>query len=389
MRVAIIHYWLVGMRGGEKVIEALLDLFPDADIYTHVHAPSQVSERINSRVVGTTFIGRLPFAEQLYQSYLPLMPRALEGLDLRGYDLILSSESGPAKGIIPPDDALHICYCHTPMRYLWSMHKAYVHEAGWLKGAVLSAAAHHLRIWDVSSAARVDHFIANSSTVAERIRRYYRRDATVIHPPVDVDAITPTNIPGDYYLVAGELVGYKRADLAVEAFNRSGKPLIVMGGGAQEAELRRRAGPNVQVIGRQSDTEWRRILSGCKALIFPGEEDFGIVPVEAMAAGRPVIAYGRGGARDTVVDGETGILFHEQTVQSLNEAAERFDHEEGTFDGPSMHRHAARFSKEQFLIQMHRFTNEALLGDMENKLARVAPKKKSRLVIDGGLKSAV
>lgn len=348
MKVAIVHYWFVGMRGGEKVIEALCRLYPQADIFTHVFVPEAVSSIIRERTVRTSFIGRLPRAPRLYQRYLPLMPLALEQLDLRGYDLIISSESGPAKGIIPPPGSTHICYCHSPMRYIWNMFHDYRDRSGPLTRALMPILAHYIRNWDAVSSNRVDHYVANSQTVAARIRRYYRRDAEVIHPPVDVDsfAVLPEAERGDFYLMAGELVGYKRPDLAVEAFNRTGRRLAVIGGGEMLDRLRRIAGPTVAIMGPQPFAVLKDHYARCRALVFPGEEDFGIVPVECMASGRPVIAYGRGGATETVVDGVTGLFFEEQSTEAITAALERF--EAAQFDPAVIAAHARRFSADVF-----------------------------------------
>jgi glycosyltransferase involved in cell wall biosynthesis len=320
LRVAIIHYWLVNMRGGEKVVEALCNMFPQADIFTHAYVPAAVSETIRKHKVTTSFIGSLPAAHRLYKRYLPLMPLALEQLDLRGYDLIISSESGPAKGIIPPPSALHLCYCHTPMRYIWNMYHEYRRGAGPLTRALMPVLSHYVRTWDSVSSDRVDYFVANSRTVAARIGRYYNRNAVVIPPPVDVDAFETVGRTelGDYYLMVGELVAYKRPELAVHAFNTIKKKLVVIGGGEMLPEIQRIAGPTITVTGPQPFEVLRHHYSRCQALIFPGEEDFGIVPVEAMASGRPVIAYGRGGATETVVSNVSGIFFQEQTVEAIN-----------------------------------------------------------------------
>jgi glycosyltransferase involved in cell wall biosynthesis len=240
------------MRGGEKVVENLSRIYPDADIFTHVYNPEGVSEYLNSRKIITSFIDKLPQARRRYQSYLPFMPLALEQLDLRNYDLIISSESGPAKGILPPPHALHVCYCHSPMRYVWNMYHDYRERTGPLMKLLMPLAAHYIRNWDALSATRVDHFIANSHTVRERIRRYYRRDAQVIHPPVEVNdfELAPDEV-GDEFIMVGELVPYKRTELAVEAFNRMGLPLTVIGGGEQLAALRKLAGPTVKILGAQ------------------------------------------------------------------------------------------------------------------------------------------
>jgi glycosyltransferase involved in cell wall biosynthesis len=314
------------MRGGEKVLEALCDIYPQADIYTHAYAPNMISTRIKQHTIKTTFINSLPYATRMYKRYLPLMPLALEQLDLRGYDLVISSESGPSKGIIPSSPAVHICYCHSPMRYIWNMYNRYYEESGRLTRAMMPPLAHYLRNWDVGTANRVDHFVANSSTVSKRILSYYRRESDVIYPPVDTQAFRPVQAAevADYYLMVGELVGYKRPDLAVEACNRLKQNLVVIGGGEMLQHIRKIAGPTITVLGAQPFDQLRHHYARCKALIFPGEEDFGIVPLEAMASGRPVIAYGRGGATETVVAGKTGLFFHEQTIDAVIEELERF-----------------------------------------------------------------
>ena len=369
MRVAIIHYWFVGMRGGEKVIESLCRMFPDADLFTHVYRPEAVSETIRSHRVVQSFIGSLPFAAKLYKNYLPLMPMALEQLDLRGYDLIISSESGPAKGIVPPPGSLHICYCHSPMRYVWNMYHEYRRSTGVLKRMLMLPAAHYVRSWDALSAQRVDYFVANSNTVAMRIARYYRRDSEVIPPPVAVDDfyIDPQAARSDTYLMAGELVAYKRPDLAVEAFNAMGRKLTVVGGGEMLAEIRRIAGPTVTVLGPLPFAELRRLYASSAGLIFPGEEDFGIVPVEAMASGRPVLAYGRGGATETVIDGVTGLFFHEQTVAAIMDGVARL--ERTPFDPATIRRQAERFATAVFERRMRRF--------IESCVAEAVPRRPS------------
>lgn len=327
MRVAIIHYWLVGMRGGEKVLEALCDIFPTADIFTHVFDPSAISETIKAHTVRTTFIGTLPYARKMYKKYLPLMPMALEQIDLGAYDLVISSESGPAKGVIPTSPALHICYCHSPMRYIWNMYNRYYDSSRLVTRLMMPPMAHYLRTWDVATANRVDDFVANSTTVAHRIKSYYRRDAAVIHPPVDTTSFRPVPASelGDYYLMAGELVSYKRPELAVEAFNKMKAKLVVIGGGEMLNQLRKIAGPTVTILGSQPFDVLKHHYARCKALVFPGEEDFGIVPVEAMASGRPVIAFGRGGATETVIGNKTGVFFGTQTAEELMDAVDRME----------------------------------------------------------------
>jgi glycosyltransferase involved in cell wall biosynthesis len=359
-RVAIIHYWLVGMRGGEKVLESLCECFSQADIYTHVIDKSAVSKVISQHKIYTTFIQKLPQANRRYQKYLPLMPLALEQLDLRNYDLVISSESGPAKGVITSPNTLHICYCHTPMRYVWDMYQDYLENAGRITRLVMPPLVHYLRLWDYASAARVDHFIANSGHVAKRIQKHYRRDATIIYPPVDTAAFTQSSTHEDFYLIVGQLVRYKRTDLAVEAFNRNGKPLIIIGEGEQFEQLRAQAKPNIKIMGRQPFSVIRDHYARCKALIFPGEEDFGIVPVEAMASGRPVIAYRKGGAFETVLEGITGLFFEQQTPEALIQAIEHYEATQQQFSSEQIIQHAQSFDKETFKIKIKKFIKEAL-----------------------------
>ena len=359
LKVAIVHYWLINMRGGEKVVEALLDLFPQAVIITHVYDPEKVSDRIRKQEVRETFIGRLPGARKHYQKYLPFMPRALEQMDLQEFDLVISSESGPAKGIVPRPDALHLCYCHTPMRYIWDHYHVYGASAGLLTRLAMPLMAHHLRIWDVSTAARVDRFAANSAFVAQRIRAYYRREADVIYPPVAVSefASVQADEVGDHYLMAGELVSYKRPDLAIDAFTASGRKLVVVGDGEMRAKLEARAGNNITFLKRIPFDALKRQFATCRALVFPGEEDFGIVPVEVMASGRPVVAYGRGGALDTVIEGVSGVHFAHQTVESLNDAIERLENDTDLLNVPDQIKtHAARFDEALFKERFAKLT---------------------------------
>jgi glycosyltransferase involved in cell wall biosynthesis len=347
MRVAIIHYWLVGMRGGERVLEELLTCFPQADIFTHVYAPETVSSAIRARTVHETFVGRLPGARRHYKKYLGFMPRALEELDLRDYDLVISSESGPAKGVLAPPSAKHICYCHTPMRYLYDHYPQYRDNLNFLERLYFSHLAHRLRQWDAISAMRVDAFVANSTFVASRIRRVYNRDADVVHPPVALDDYQPgSGARGDYYLAVSELVHYKRTDLTIEAFRGLDRELLVVGDGEERSALAKLAPPNVTLLGRVSTERLAELYQGARALIFPAEEDFGIVPVEAMACGCPVLAFGEGGARDSVADGVTGLLFARQSVESLRGCISKF--ESMTFDGDRVASHARGFSGERF-----------------------------------------
>ncbi|NLS00455.1 glycosyltransferase family 4 protein [Rhizobium sp. P38BS-XIX] len=361
MRVAIVHYWLVSMRGGEKVVEALCDMYPDADIFTLVYDESRVSEKIRKHKVFTSFLQRIPGAIRGYQSLLPLMPFALESFDLSRYDLIISSESGPAKGIIPPPQATHVCYCHSPMRYLWDHYHFYRSHAGLASRLMLPMLAPLLRTWDVNTSLRVDRFVANSHHVCDRIGKYYRRPATVLYPPVNVDDFTPSASREDFYLCAGQLVPYKRVDLAVQAFTRMNRNLVVIGEGKELDGLKRIAGPTITFLGRAPFSVLKEKLASCRALIFPGEEDFGIVPVEAMASGRPVIAYGSGGALETVVPDISGVLFEEQTVDALIEAVLGFEAIEHRFQPDTLQSHAQKFSLHKFTSGMQAIIDEELM----------------------------
>jgi glycosyltransferase involved in cell wall biosynthesis len=347
-RVAIIHYWLVGMRGGERVLERLIRLFPDADIFTHVHVPEATSAIINARPIHTSFIQRLPGAAKHYQKYLPLMPMALEELDLRGYDLVISSESGPAKGVIAAPDALHLCYCHSPMRYLWDHYPQYRSTAGRLTRLAMPWLFHSLRQWDTTSAARVDVIAANSNFIRQRVRRAWGRDATVVHPPVDTGLFSKSANVGAPYLWVGQMTPYKRADLALDAFNALKLPLLMVGDGEMAADLRARAGPTITIIDRLDFAGLRKAYADARALVFTAEEDFGIVPVEAMASGRPVLAYGRGGALDSVAPGVSGLFFAEQTAQSVIDGVRAMEAWLPDFDPDAAIAQAQNFAPERF-----------------------------------------
>ncbi|MEO9517714.1 MAG: glycosyltransferase [Paracoccaceae bacterium] len=349
MRVAFVHYWLVNMRGGEYVLEQLSDLFPQADIFTHVVDRSKISEKLAHHQIIETSIAKLPAAKKHYQKYLMFMPKALEELDLREYDLVISSESGPAKGIVTRPDATHICYVHSPMRYIWDLYPEYRNGLTFPTKQVFSATAHKLRQWDYTSAQRVDHVIANSKFVAQRVNKFWNRTAEILNPPVDLSRFTPNSAPDDFYLFVSELVPYKRADLALEAFRELGAKLRIVGSGSELKHLQADAPDNVEFLGRVSNEELNSLYANCRALIFPGEEDFGIVPLEAMASGRPVIAYGKGGILDTVIPGKTGLFFHDQTKSALIAAIKQFeaaspDH----FDPVEIAKHVQDFSPESF-----------------------------------------
>lgn len=354
VKVALVHDWLTGQRGGEKVLEALAEIYPDAPIYTLFHFPGSQAAAIEKRVIRTSFLQNLPFMRKRYRWYLPLFPLAAEMFNLQDFDLIISSSHCVAKGIIPPPDALHISYIHSPVRYAWNQYDAYFapRKLSVFSKLLIPPQIHMLRIWDVTSAARVDHFVANSRGVARRIEKYYRRPAEVIHPPVDTDFYRPPDgdLKRSYDLVVTALVPYKMIELAVDAYNRLGWPLKVVGDGPDEKKLRRLAGPNVQFLGPLASGDLRGLYQAARALVMPGEEDFGIAAVEAQACGTPVVAYGRGGALETVLDGKTGVLFGELTSRSLLAALDKLRTVE--FNKSVIRAHALGFSRNIFKNKM-------------------------------------
>lgn len=324
MRVALVHDWLTGLRGGEKVLEVLCELFPEATLFTLVHVKGSTSPTIESLPIRTAFTQQLPVAKRLYRWYLPLHPWAIESLDLSEFDLVLSSSHCVAKGVVPREGAVHISYCHTPMRYVWDRFEDYF-GSGLAAKLVYGPIAGRLRAWDRRSASRVDHFIANSTYVAGRIESYYgRKPDAVVPPPVDTEFYTPApDGPDDYFLIVSALVPYKRIDLAIEAFRGRSDELIIVGAGPSAAKLKSLAPQNVEFRGWVEDDALRSLYRGARACLLPGVEDFGIVPLEAQACGTPVVAFGYGGALDTVRDGETGVLFDEQTPPALSRAIDR------------------------------------------------------------------
>ena len=352
MRIAIVHYWLLNMRGGEKVLEALCRQLPDADLFTLFYESDRVSPVIRAHRCRASFLQ--PF-RRFYRSLLPLMPMALEQFDLREYDLIVSSESGPAKGVLAPSGARHVCYCHTPMRYLWDLYPAYRNEwtASRATRALMTPLAHYLRLWDYASAARVDHFVANSENVRRRIARTYRREAQVIPPPVAVETFY-SKPSDDYYLIVSELVAYKRLDAAVRVFVRNGRRLKIVGAGPEFKALQRAAAPNVEFCGRVGDHELRELYARCRAFLMPGEEDFGIAAVEALASGKPVIALGRGGALETVPVRQPlgGLLYATPDDDTLQRAIEQWDQLESRVQPRALQAHAAQFSEAEFAEKM-------------------------------------
>ncbi|MDR2842096.1 MAG: glycosyltransferase [Spirochaetaceae bacterium] len=351
MKVAIVHYWLTSMRGGEKMLESILELFPDADIFTHVYDPSRLSETIKSHNVITSSINKMPFVKRMYKMYMPFMPRALLEFDLSQYDLVFSSEAGPAKGVVPAPDAYHICYCHSPMRYLWDMYHEYFNGTNFFVRFFMKQFIPSLRVWDITSANLVDRFITNSNYVAHRIRRYYKREAKVVFGPANIEKyIHNERDPKDFYLFFGQLAENKRVDIAIDACILGGKKLIVSGGGNKEKFRHHyRKHKNIVFTGRISDDYAAELFSNARALLFPGIEDMGLIPIEANAGGCPVIAYRKGGVLDTIKENETGIFFDEQTPRALLDAMNEFEQHEDKFKDRSVFtRHVARFSKEAF-----------------------------------------
>ncbi len=390
MKVAIVHDYLVNMGGSEKVVEQLLHLYPEAPIYTAICDPSKISEKIASTRIITSFLQKFPGATKRWQKYLPLMPLAFEQFDLSDYDLVISSNHSCSKGVITRPETCHICYSHTPMRYAWGSYHDYLKACRGLSRYILPPIMSYLRLWDRLSADRVDYFVCNSRAVRARIAAYYGREAEVIPPPVDTSFFTPgeddlstgssfnpvqddpEGFEGsrssldfargerDFYLIVARYMPYKRVDLAVIAFTYLGLPLVVVGGvvgyGTTEESLKKMAGPNISFVGQASGGELRDYYRKAEAFIFPAEEDFGITAVEAQACGTPVIAYSRGGALDTVIDGKTGIFFEEQTPESLVEAVRKF--EELSLDSAFIRRHAEKFDESVFRSRMKAFIEE-------------------------------
>jgi len=366
MKVALIHDWLTGMRGGERCLEVFCELFPQAQLYTLLHVPGSVSPLIEKMPIKTSFIQNLPFSKRGYRKYLPLFPMAVESFNLKGYDLILSCSHCVAKGIIPPPDALHISYMLTPMRYAWDMYREYF---GTSKNKLIPFFIHYLRMWDVTSSQRVDHFLCISKHVQNRIMKFYRREAEVIHPPVEISRFRLGNKKEDFFLIVSSLVPYKGVDLAIKAFGQLGYPLKIIGSGLEEKRLKSMSQSNVEFLGWQPDEIVADYYYKCKALIFPGEEDLGLVPLEAMACGTPVIAYGRGGALETIISynlknkgGETttGIFFYEQSVASLIDAVQQFYRIEKKFNSSAIRKHALQWDREIFKKKMKKIIFEKM-----------------------------
>ncbi len=361
MRVALVHEWLTNLAGSERVLLALHEMYPEAPVHTSVFVPEEFPQLADADV-RTSFMQRIPGARTRHQAFPFLRTVAFERFDLSEFDVVISSSHAEAKGVITKPDTLHICYCYTPIRYYWSGYHHYLENPRFgilnpLVKAVMPYMTNYLRVWDRCAADRVDLFVAISRHVAKRIKKYYRRDADVIYPPVNTSWLGISPCVDDYFLLVGRLIPYKRADIVVEAFNRLGLPLKVAGTGSELESLRDMASPNIEFLGRVSDADLGELYSRCQALIFPQEEDFGIVPLEAMAAGRPVIAYRAGGALETVLEGETGMFFDRQDTDSLMESVKNFD--PGRFDPQKARQQALRFDLEVFKEHIRGYVNEA------------------------------
>lgn len=363
MRVAIVHHWFVTRGGGERVAECIASLFPDAEIFALVADMRGLPEGLRGRTIHTSFLQRLPLAKNYHRHMLPLYPAATESLDLRGFDLVISSDSGPVKGVRTDPGAIHICYCHSPMRYLFDGFDSYRAQMGPVTRAIFSATAGAVRRWDQKAAQRVTHFIANSEYVAERIKRLYGRNSAVIHPPIDLQWARTVETPGQHYLCAGRLVGYKRTDLMIEACARLGRHLRIAGTGPDEARLKKQAAgtrADITFLGEMTTEALWQEYAECRALLFAADEDFGMVPLEAQACGRPVIAYGAGGSLETVRgsgESPTGVYFAEQTVDSVIGGILRFEAAESaaSFDSAQIQLWAAQFATPRFLRQIREF----------------------------------
>jgi glycosyltransferase involved in cell wall biosynthesis len=362
--IGIVHEWLSAVGGSERVIEQILGVYPTAQLYALVDFLSKADRQIfEGRRVDTSFLQRMPFARKRFRGYLPLMPLAVEQFNLQSHDILISSNHAVAKGIITRPDQLHICYAHTPMRYAWDLQHQYLQESGLTRGLrsmLARTVLHYLRMWDQLSARRVDVFVANSHFIAGRIRKFYGRTAEVVYPPVNVDAFPLCRTKQDFYLTASRLVPYKKVDIIVDAFRMMpDKRLVVIGDGPMFKQCRARAPANVELLGYQPNDVLKHYMQQAKAFIFAAEEDFGITPVEAQACGTPVLAYGRGGSLETVIDGETGSFFAEQTAEAIADLVNDWESTAGHFDPNRIRAHACGFSQSRFrrefaeLVQRH------------------------------------
>lgn len=362
LKVALVHDWLVGRGGGERVLYDIHTLFPDAPIYTLVYDQDKAPEWCKECDIRTTYIQKWPGAKSHHKLLLSFMPKAWEALDLTEYDLVISCCASCCKGVITRPDALHVCYSFSPTRYVWDLCYDYLENTNAIKRFFMKRMIHKVRLWDFQAAQRVDHFAADSNFVGSRIKKYYRRDFTTIYPGTRINEYPITEMPDDYYLVVARFVRYKRVDLAIEACNQLKKKLVVIGSGGEEEErLKKLAGDTVEFLGRVSDEEMERYYSRAKAFLFPGIEDYGITPVEAMSAGVPVLAFGKGGALETVQDGKTGLYFHDQTVSGLVHCIEEFERNGVAYSRQQIHDYSLNFSDEIFKGNFTNFLKDKLI----------------------------
>jgi glycosyltransferase involved in cell wall biosynthesis len=366
MRVAIVHHWFISLAGGERVVETIASMFPNADVFTLFLDERKLPPALQKRKITSSVLDKIPVARRVHRHFLPFYPLAVEMLDLSGYDLVITSDSGPMKGVITDLSATHICYCHSPMRYLWDGHSAYLRGMSPLMQTIFGLTSHYVRNWDYSAAQRVDYFIANSNYVAGRIWKYYRRDSTIIHPPINTSHSFLANKHEDYYLAVGRLVPYKRTDILIDACSKLGRKLVIVGDGPEMKRLKKQAGKNIEFLGEVDESQLRKIYAQCRALLFAADEDFGMVPLEAQSYGRPVIAFGKGGSLETVVgvyapirrqkveEGSaiTGVFFAEQTADALAKAILSFESSEDIFVPQDIQLHARKFDTSIFVDRL-------------------------------------
>jgi glycosyltransferase involved in cell wall biosynthesis len=367
-RVAIVHHWFLSRAGGERVFDSIASMFPSADVFT-LFLDKKYRRALPNHKITTSFLDKVPAAQKVHRHLLPFYPLAVEMLDLHGYDLVISSDSGPVKGVLTDPGSTHICYCHSPMRYLWDGRSAYHRTMSPLTRSIFGITSHYVRNWDYSAAQRVDHFVANSHYVATRIRKYYRRNSTVIHPPINTQQSFLSPTVEDYYLAVGRLVPYKRTDILINACAKLGRKLLIVGDGPERKKLEKLSTKGVEFLGELDDTALSGVYAKARALLFAADEDFGLVPLEAQSYGRPVIAFGKGGALETVVGAfvgqgpleanppPTGVFFDQQTGDSLAEAILSFESIEESFSPVHTQNHARQFDTSVFIDRMGSFIN--------------------------------
>jgi glycosyltransferase involved in cell wall biosynthesis len=381
MRVAIVHHWFISLGGGERVVDAIASIFPTADIFTLFLDKEKLPSALRDRKITTSFLDKIPAAQRAHRYFLPLYPLAVEMLDLSGYDLVITSDSGPMKGVLTDPHSTHICYCHSPMRYIWDGHAAYLRSMSPITRPMFSVASHYVRNQDYTAAQRVDHFVANSNYVAGRIHKYYRRKSIVIHPPINTGQGFLASEHEDYYLAVGRLVSYKRTDLLIDACSQLGRRLVIVGDGPEKKRLMKKTAKNVEFLGEVDESQLRNVYARCRALLFAADEDFGMVPLEAQSYGRPVIAFGKGGSLETVrgtfnprpgnsaeeSSACTGIFFQKQTAGSLADAILSFESCEEIFSPQRIQSHARSFDTSIFIDRMRSYINSVIIKSPDSE----------------------